>query len=144
MMKKIITLLITGLLAYSYGHEQGLFTAAPLVSSESSNTDLQVLYANQASDVQVRGKGIVKKILRDDTKGSKHQRFILQIDDITVLIAHNIDLAPRISKLNNGDLVEFFGEYEWNNKGGVIHWTHHDPNGQHIDGWLRHAGQTYQ
>ncbi|MGA9575068.1 MAG: DUF3465 domain-containing protein, partial [Lysobacterales bacterium] len=76
---------------------------------------------------------------------SGHQRFILEIGaGQTVLIAHNIDLAPGIAKLNKGDLVEFFGEYEWNAKGGVIHWTHRDPNYRHIDGWLKHRDRIYQ
>jgi Protein of unknown function (DUF3465) len=61
-----------------------------------------------------------------------------------VLVAHNIDLAPKINRLRTRDTVEFYGEYEWNSKGGVIHWTHHDPGGQHIDGWLKHDSKTYQ
>jgi hypothetical protein len=40
--------------------------------------------------------------------------------------------------------VEFFGEYEWNAKGGVVHWTHHDPQGLHENGWLKHQGRLYQ
>ena len=43
-----------------------------------------------------------------------------------------------------GDTVSFFGEYEWNSKGGVIHWTHHDPARQHVAGWLKHEGRTYE
>jgi hypothetical protein len=46
--------------------------------------------------------------------------------------------------LEVGDRVEFSGEYEWNERGGVIHWTHRDPAGQHVDGWIRHDGHTYQ
>lgn len=61
-----------------------------------------------------------------------------------MLIAHNIDLAPRINAIKVGDEVEFYGEYEWNSKGGLIHWTHTDPKGYHVDGWLKHAGKTYQ
>lgn len=97
------------------------------------------------SDVQVRGQGVVIKLLSDDNKGSRHQRFILRLaSDRTLLVAHNIDLAARIDSLREGDEVEFFGEYEWNDKGGVLHWTHDDPQGRHVAGWLRHRGIVYQ
>jgi len=26
----------------------------------------------------------------------------------------------------------------------VIHWTHHDPQGKHINGWLKYQGKMYQ
>ena len=84
-------------------------------------------------------------ILSDDNDGSRHQRFILRLDSgQTLLIAHNIDLAPRVSSLSEGDGIAFYGVYEWNPKGGVIHWTHHDPNNHHVTGWLQHNGKTYQ
>ncbi len=102
-------------------------------------------YANHASDVQVSGDGTVSRILDDDEEGGRHQRFILRLaSGQTVLVAHNIDLAPRIDSLQAGDVVSFNGVYEWNDRGGVIHWTHHDPQGEHEAGWLRHRGRTYQ
>ena len=102
-------------------------------------------FAQQQSNMQVQGQGIVIRVLKDDNDGHRHQRFILRLaDGHTVLIAHNIDLAPRLDALKTGDTVEFFGEYEWNSKGGVVHWTHHDPRNSHPNGWLKHHGNTYQ
>jgi hypothetical protein len=87
----------------------------------------------------------VVRILSDDSDGGRHQRFILELDSgQTLLIAHNIDVAPRIPSLIEGDPVEFNGVYEWNDEGGVIHWTHHDPKGVHEAGWLKHKGAVYQ
>ena len=102
-------------------------------------------FQNRSSDVLVEGHGEVVRILADDSDGDRHQRFILRLDSgQTLLIAHNIDLAPRLSGLKMGDAVEFSGEYAWNDQGGVIHWTHKDPRGLHPAGWLRHGGRTYQ
>lgn len=113
--------------------------------SLAANITAETAFAQQQSDVQIQGTGQVIKVLADDTKGSAHQRFILRLaSGQTLLIAHNIDLAPRIAGLQVGDQVSFYGEYEWNAKGGVVHWTHHDPNGRHLGGWLKHQGRTYQ
>ena len=49
-----------------------------------------------------------------------------------------------LDSLKKGDKVAFYGEYEWSEQGGVIHWTHHDPSGRHTDGWLKHDGRLYQ
>lgn len=109
------------------------------------NPALLQAFQQRQSELLVAGAGRVTKILPDDNKGSRHQRFVLQVNpQQTVLIAHNIDLAPRIEHLAEDDVVEFSGQYEWNNKGGVIHWTHHDPQGRHPGGWLKHNGQTYE
>ena len=102
-------------------------------------------FSHHLSDVQVKDKGTVVRLLRDDNKGARHQKFLLKMaSGQTILIAHNIDLAPRINSIAKGDTVQFYGEYEWSAKGGVVHWTHHDPGGRHINGWLKHRGRTYQ
>ncbi|EGR3960112.1 DUF3465 domain-containing protein, partial [Vibrio cholerae] len=106
---------------------------------------LQQAYQSQQSDLQVQGLGQVVKVLPDDNDGSRHQKFILKLNSgQTLLVAHNIDLAPRIPNLKVGDIVEFYGEYEWNKKGGVLHWTHKDPQNRHDHGWLKHNGQVYE
>ncbi|MCO4798582.1 MAG: DUF3465 domain-containing protein [Colwelliaceae bacterium] len=92
----------------------------------------------------MKGSGVVIKIYTDDLKGSKHQRFTLRLKNKkTVLVIHNIDIAPKIYGLNIGDTVEFMGQYQWNKLGGMIHWTHHDPNAKHPLGWLKHNGKLY-
>jgi len=102
-------------------------------------------YQEQISNIQVQSKGEVKAILADDNGGSRHQKMILKLENgLTVLVAHNIDLAPRVEGLRKGEIVEFYGEYEYSPKGGVIHWTHHDPQGKHVDGWLKYQGKSYQ
>lgn len=110
-----------------------------------ANPQIDKAYQNKQSNVQVQGSGKVLKVLSDDNNGSRHQRFILKLpSNLTVLVAHNIDLANKIKDLKAGDNVEFYGEYEWNNKGGVLHWTHKDPRGKHKDGWLKHNGIVYK
>jgi Protein of unknown function (DUF3465) len=102
-------------------------------------------FAIGASDIQVEGEGTVIRVLPDDLNGPRHQRFIVQLaSGQTLLMTHNIDIAPRIDGLKVGDSVRFNGEYVWNEKGGVIHWTHHDPQGRHVAGWVKHNGKTYQ
>jgi hypothetical protein len=57
---------------------------------------------------------------------------------------HNIDIAPRVDNLRTGDSIRFYGEYVWNAQGGLVHWTHHDPEGRHMAGWLKYKERTYQ
>ncbi len=146
-MRKLVLLLAVVAIVYGldFFQERGLSVAGISSTSQDSNSVVRAAFKNRQSGIQVQGQGTVSRVLPDDIDGSGHQRFILEIGaGQTVLIAHNIDLAPGIAKLNKGDLVEFFGEYEWNAKGGVIHWTHRDPNYRHIDGWLKHRDRIYQ
>ena len=102
-------------------------------------------FASGTSNIQIEGEGTVIRVLPDDLNGARHQRFIVQLaSGQTLLIAHNIDIAPRIDGLEVGDSVRFNGEYVWNEKGGVIHWTHHDPQDRRVAGWVIHNGKTYK
>ncbi|EOX1589037.1 DUF3465 domain-containing protein, partial [Vibrio cholerae] len=122
-----------------------VLTSCFSVSLYANDAILQQAYQSQQSDLQVQGLGQVVKVLPDDNDGSRHQKFILKLNSgQTLLVAHNIDLAPRIPNLKVGDIVEFYGEYEWNKKGGVLHWTHKDPQNRHDHGWLKHNGQVYE
>jgi len=117
------------------------------VVSAPANSDavLRQLFASQQSNVQVQGQGSVTRLLADDNDGARHQRFILQLaSGQTLLVAHNIDIAPRLNGLAVGDTVGFYGEYIYSDQGGTIHWTHHDPSGKHVAGWLTWQGKKYQ
>ena len=152
-MKRIFSILIVlALVAYSYIERTQGSTANPSArpstagaSIASADDALAAAFAERRSDVQVQGLGVVDRVLPDDNDGSRHQRFILRLGTgQTVLVAHNIDLADRLTALDRGDTVEFYGEYEWTSAGGVIHWTHRDPARRHVSGWLKHEGRRVQ
>ena len=85
----------------------------------------------------------LRKELADDNHGDRHQRFLVERLGLpSLLVAHNIDLAPR-APLSSGMTIYIKGRYEWNEKGGVIHWTHHDPQRRQPGGWLRVGDEKY-
>ena len=140
-LKKFLLLAVAAALAFAlHGH---LRWAGP--APAPTDTTVAGPPARDASTREVTGSGTVTRILPDDTTGDRHQRFIVRTDSgQTILIAHNIDIAPRVAPLREGDTVEYRGEFVWNQKGGIVHWTHRDPAGRHASGWLKHDGQLFQ
>ncbi len=131
----IVLILVFSCVKYFYNQSQ---------PETQGSKQIEEAFTSKRSDVQVTSDGKVVKILPDDVIGSKHQRFIVSVSPkLTVLIAHNIDLAPKVP-LKKGSQIRFSGEYEWNQKGGVVHWTHHDPQGRHKGGWIEFNGKRYQ
>ena len=130
-----------GLMSDAGGSSPGAAGAA----ARAGDAALARAFDDRVSGLEVEGAGTVERLLADDEVGSRHQRFILRLaSGQTLLVAHNIDVAPRVPGLRVGDAVAFRGVYEWSARGGTIHWTHHDPSGDHASGWLRHGGRTYQ
>jgi Protein of unknown function (DUF3465) len=120
-------------------------STAPSASSSMDAGAITEAFGARRNVPQVQGSGVVTKVLKDDTKGLKHQKFLLKVsDNITILIAHNIDLAPRVEGITEGDTVAYKGEYIYTPKGGTVHWTHKDPRGHHEGGYLKHNGKTYE
>ncbi|MDX2000670.1 MAG: DUF3465 domain-containing protein [Thermoanaerobaculia bacterium] len=121
----------------------GGFSPAPSEPSASTAV-LDRAFAERRSNLWVTVTAPVERLLPDDRKGNPHQRFLLRLPSgLTVLVAHNIELAERVP-LTVGDTVEIRGEYEWNDKGGVLHWTHHDPSGRRDGGHIRYDGRVYR
>jgi len=117
-------------------------------SARAARTDghrrIEEAFARRESGFMVTLDARVVKNLRDDLDGSRHQRFLIELDGgRTLLVAHNIDLAERIPLRENAR-VTLRGQYEWNEKGGLIHWTHHDPQGRHPGGWIEAAGRRVE
>lgn len=136
-----VTLVVIAIFAYDRFYSD----AIPTGDERNPESAPVASYGEWLSGQQVRGEGVVIRLLSDDDRGSRHQRFIVRLSTgRTLLIAHNIGIAPRIPSLQMGDTVAFNGEYEWNDKGGVIHWTHRDPRAHHASGWIKHNGRIYQ
>ena len=147
MTKQTVTLLLSLFIATvsvtTYAYNLTPQESAALV--KSSDWILKQAFLKKKSGIQVQGQGIVTQLLSDDLAGDRHQRFILQLSSgQTLLIAHNIDIAPRLVGLRIGGIVIFYGQYEWNSQGGLIHWTHNDPSREHINGGLKYKNETYQ
>lgn len=92
----------------------------------------------------IEGTGVVRRLLPDDNDGTRHQRVVLDLrNGQTILLAHNLGLAERIP-LGLGDRVQFRGVYEWNELGGLLHWTHRDPLGIQEGGFVLYRRKRYR
>ncbi len=100
-------------------------------------------YGKRDTGRWIEDSGQVVRMLSDDNDDSQHQRFILRLKTgQTLLIAHNVDLARRVP-VGIGDRIRFRGVYEWNDLGGLVHWTHHDPLGIEAGGWIQYRRHRY-
>jgi Protein of unknown function (DUF3465) len=102
-------------------------------------------FQSHQSNVEVTGDGTIVRLLSDRTSSTgTHEQFIIKLSsqDLTVEIEHNISIAARVPA-SLGDHVIVHGEYIWNAEGGLIHFTHHDPQGTHEGGYIIDGGKTY-
>ena len=148
MQRKLIRLVLLAVVAVgAWLAQQAGFSLTPGPPEAAADDGAQLLadaFDREANDEWIRARGRVTRLLEDDNDGSRHQRFVIETSrGQTLLVAHNIDLAPRVP-VALGDRVSFKGVYEWNERGGVIHWTHHDPQGREPGGWIDLRGQRYE
>lgn len=102
------------------------------------------LFAEQQSGLMVEFDGRVQRTLKDDVTGTPHQRFIVELDNgHSLLISHNLNLADRLT-LEPWYPIRIRGEYEWNEQGGLVHWTHRDPGVGLKHGWIEYRGKRYE
>lgn len=93
----------------------------------------------------VRFRAMLLRKLPTDNRGIRHQQFLVELSTgQTLLIAHNIDLAPRVKGLRRNTAIRIFGEYIWNREGGIIHLTHRNTSDRGPDGWIKYRGKKYE
>jgi hypothetical protein len=145
MLKKAIVIGLIAAIAYSYWHSHGAPTFRPIEVAQTTDTGAtEDAFRSHSSGVMVTAEGSVERVLSDDAQGSRHQRFILRLaSGQSILVAHNIDLASRVP-VEVGSRLKLRGEYEWNEKGGIVHWTHKDPEHKHEAGWIETGGRRYE
>lgn len=74
----------------------------------------------------------------------EHEQFDVRKDDGSLFrVIDNVDLAPRVPVVP-GDRVTVRGELVHDRgRPPIVHWTHHDPRGNHPGGWIDYAGSRY-
>jgi Protein of unknown function (DUF3465) len=123
-----------------------LLAPACVPATTPDNTAVERAYAEHRSTVEVAAHGVVTSVLTDDSGPSGvHQRFIIRLvgSTQTVLVDNNVTIGQR-APVRPGSDVLVHGEYEWNDQGGLIHFTHHDPGHTHEGGWIEMSGVRYQ
>jgi hypothetical protein len=116
--------------------------------SDAGNAAVYQSWAQQRSKVEVTASGSVAKVLgtRRGPSGV-HTGFLLHLRGsegrgLTVRVEDNVDLTGPIP-IRAGDDVEVRGEYIYDPRGGLIHYTHRDPRGRRAGGYVRIGNRMY-
>lgn len=112
------------------------------------NGAVYAAWSEHRSHLEVTAAGSVSRVLgiRAGRSGS-HEGFLLHLSGagrgLTVRVEDNVDLTGPVP-LAPGEAVSVRGEYLYDPRGGLIHWTHRDPRGRHADGYVEAGGKRYQ
>lgn len=112
----------------------------------ADNAAIARAFADHRSHIEVTADGQVERLLADETSETgTHQRFILKLTGSaqTLLVTNNVSIGKRVP-VAVGDALVVHGEYVWSEQGGLVHFTHHDPQHTHEDGWIDRLGARYQ
>jgi hypothetical protein len=121
---------------------------ATSTTDTTSNAAVYDAWRAHRSYVQVTATGSVARVLgtRVGPSGA-HTGFLLHLrgsegGGLTVRVETNVDITGPIA-VQAGDDVAVRGEYIYDPRGGIIHYTHHDPRGRHPGGYVRVGGRVY-
>ena len=120
------------------------FYLAGCQASTSSVADAQRACSSGTSHVEIHVAGKIARYLGTrNSESGEHEGFLVtpRGSSAHLLIEDNVNITGFIP-MRNGDSVELQGQYECND--GVVHWTHHDPSGRHIMGYVVVNGRRFQ
>jgi len=75
---------------------------------------------------------------------AEHEEFWAQTSGGPIEVIDNVELAPPVP-VRPGDRIEVCGEMvrDPGTAAPIVHWTHHDPEHRHPDGFIRFRGKVY-
>ncbi|MDE2483427.1 MAG: DUF3465 domain-containing protein [bacterium] len=104
-------------------------------------------YGTQRSGDEVIATGHVIDVLGERAgRSGEHEGYLVKLDgncDLLVKVETNTTITGPIA-LRPKERVVVKGVYIYNPLGGLIHWTHHDPRGRHVGGYVTAGGTSYQ
>ena len=118
-------------------------------SDTAQNRLVYDAWRSQRSHVEVTASGSVARIFGIHVGPSgAHEGFLLHLAGaegrgLTVRVEDNVDLTGPLD-LAEGQSVEVRGEYIFDPRGGIVHYTHRDPRGRHAAGYVRVGDKFYQ
>jgi hypothetical protein len=92
--------------------------------------------------VQFEARVILK--LPDEDNYGNAQKFLVVLENgHRLLISHDLEISTRVPIVVNS-LIRVKGEYDWNETGGMVHWTHRDINNERDGGWIELNNHRYR
>lgn len=84
---------------------------------------------------------IVRVLGMRESRSGLHEGFLIRSSGSTILVEDNADITGPIP-LQRGERIRLQGQFECDDS--VIHWTHRDPSGRHIAGYVEANGKYYR
>lgn len=109
----------------------------------SSYAQASAICARGGRFTELRAAGTVVSLLGErESRSGLHEGFFVRFGNAApVRVEDNADITG-IVPLRAGEHILIQGQYECDDD--VLHWTHHDPSGRHLAGFIEADGHTYR
>ncbi|HLJ66786.1 MAG TPA: DUF3465 domain-containing protein [Chloroflexota bacterium] len=138
----LVLVLLAGGIAYLRISRRSESVAGATQAARIGCTAVEDAFRAHRSGVWLTLGARVQRTLPDEQGTYRHQRFITVCPDgRTVLIVNDVSIGQRVPVVD-GATVGVRGQYVWNALGGLVHFTHHDPQGA-AGGWILFRSRLY-